>query len=213
MAADVLLRVAVVSASLAWRDRVAALLHGAGSLELIGAAATVQDLARLTPAPDAVIVDVPDADTLEMLMQSDTLPTALVILSDEPDRDVAALGLLAGGIAILERDPSAEHLLAALRAAASGLAALSPAHVATLLGSTPSAGAARSSEWIQPLTPRELQVLRMLSESVPNKSIAAELEISEHTAKFHVSQILAKLGAESRTEAVAIGIRHGLIMV
>jgi NarL family two-component system response regulator YdfI len=53
----------------------------------------------------------------------------------------------------------------------------------------------------------------MLSEGVPNKSIASELQISEHTAKFHVSQILAKLGAESRTEAVAIGIRQGLVMI
>ena len=53
----------------------------------------------------------------------------------------------------------------------------------------------------------------MLSEGLPNKSIAAELQISEHTAKFHVGQILAKLGAESRTEAVTIGIRHGLVMI
>jgi len=69
------------------------------------------------------------------------------------------------------------------------------------------------AQWIQPLTPRELQILRMLADGSPNKSIAADLQISEHTAKFHVSQILAKLGAESRTEAVAIGIRHGLVMV
>jgi FixJ family two-component response regulator len=51
------------------------------------------------------------------------------------------------------------------------------------------------------------------SEGLPNRSIAAQLEISEHTAKFHVGQILARLNADSRTEAVTIGIRHGLIMV
>ena len=63
------------------------------------------------------------------------------------------------------------------------------------------------------LTPRELQVLRMLADGSGNKEIAAELEISTHTAKFHVAQILAKLGASSRTEAVATGIRRGLIAI
>jgi DNA-binding NarL/FixJ family response regulator len=81
------------------------------------------------------------------------------------------------------------------------------------MDSTAAVDAPRSAEWIQPLTPRELQILRMLSDGLPNKSIATALEISEHTAKFHVGQILAKLGAESRTEAVTIGIRHGLVMV
>jgi two-component system, NarL family, nitrate/nitrite response regulator NarL len=90
---------------------------------------------------------------------------------------------------------------------------LSPAHAATLMDPRADVDVQRTAELLQPLTPRELQILRMLSDGLPNKSIAAELQISEHTAKFHVSQILAKLGAESRTEAVAIGIRHGLVMV
>jgi two-component system, NarL family, response regulator YdfI len=75
------------------------------------------------------------------------------------------------------------------------------------------ANAPLSAEWIEPLTPRELQILRVLSEGRANRAIAAQLEISEHTAKFHVGQILAKLNAQSRTEAVTIGIRRGLIMV
>lgn len=212
MSADVL-RVAVVSASLTLRDRLAALIDGARGLECIGTAATVDELTRLTRTPDVVIVEAPDGESLETLVQSGSPPTPLVILSHEPDRNAVLPALLAGGVAILERSPTVLQLVAAARAAASGLTAVAPTHTSGLFDSPASMDGGRTAEWIQPLTPRELQVLRMLSDGVPNKSIAAELQISEHTAKFHVSQILAKLGAESRTEAVAIGIRHGLVMV
>ena len=60
---------------------------------------------------------------------------------------------------------------------------------------------------------RELEVLRMLADGAANKTIAWKLEISEHTVKFHVAQILAKLNAGTRTEAVTVGIRKGLILV
>jgi DNA-binding NarL/FixJ family response regulator len=66
---------------------------------------------------------------------------------------------------------------------------------------------------VERITPRELQVLRMLADGLGNKEIAGQLGISDHTAKFHVAQILAKLGATSRTEAVAIGIRRGLVAI
>lgn len=63
------------------------------------------------------------------------------------------------------------------------------------------------------LTPRELQVLRMMADGGGNREIATALGISEHTVKFHVAQILAKLDASSRTEAVSLGIRRGLIAI
>jgi DNA-binding CsgD family transcriptional regulator len=65
----------------------------------------------------------------------------------------------------------------------------------------------------QALTPREIEVLAMLADGVGNKTIAWRLGISEHTVKFHVGSILAKLNASSRTEAVTLGIRQGLIML
>jgi len=212
MAGDAL-RVALLSTSLVWRERTASLLDGAPGIDCMGAAATMAELGRLRPTPDAVIVDLPGAESLATLTQSNAPATPLVILSDEPDGDLAERALLAGSVAILERNPTAAHLAAGLHAALSGLIVLGPAHASALVDSPANVNAPRSEEWIQPLTPRELQILRMLSDGLPNKSIAAELQISEHTAKFHVSQILAKLGAESRTEAVSIGIRHGLVMV
>jgi DNA-binding CsgD family transcriptional regulator len=65
----------------------------------------------------------------------------------------------------------------------------------------------------QILTPREIEVLRMIAEGLGNKEIASKLSISDHTVKFHISSIFAKLGASNRAEAVTLGIRHGLIMV
>ena len=65
----------------------------------------------------------------------------------------------------------------------------------------------------QALTPREIEVLGMLAEGLGNKEIAWRLQISEHTVKFHVASILSKLDASSRTEAVTVGFRQGLIML
>ena len=208
-----LLRVAVLSALRSRRDQLVALLDDAREIECVGTAAMVAELGRLTATPDAIIVDGSDVESLEALVQSNSPVAPFVILSDELEHEIGVRALLAGGVAILERNPSAAHLIAALRAAVSGLAVLSPTHAVALMDSPVNIDTPRSAEWIQPLTPRELQILRMLSDGLPNKSIAAELQISEHTAKFHVGQILAKLGAESRTEAVTIGIRHGLVMI
>ena len=66
---------------------------------------------------------------------------------------------------------------------------------------------------VEPLTPREMEALEMLAEGLSNKQIAARLNISEHTAKFHVNSILSKLHAGTRTEAVIRGIRSGLVKV
>ena len=69
------------------------------------------------------------------------------------------------------------------------------------------------AELAEPLTPRESEVLQMLASGLANKEIAAKLAISEHTVKFHVASILGKLGAGSRTEAVSLGIRRGLVLL
>jgi DNA-binding NarL/FixJ family response regulator len=65
----------------------------------------------------------------------------------------------------------------------------------------------------QILTPREIAVLRMIADGLGNKEIASKLKISDHTVKFHISSIFAKLGAANRAEAVTLGIRLGVIMV
>ena len=75
----------------------------------------------------------------------------------------------------------------------------------------PDAGASDEEGFDEPLTPREVQVLELLAEGLPNKAIAARLQISDQTVKFHVSSISGKLGAKNRTDAVRRAVRRGLI--
>jgi DNA-binding NarL/FixJ family response regulator len=99
--------------------------------------------------------------------------------------------------------------MAAVEAAASGLAVVDPHDLEALLGGA----VARTAVGSSTLTPRELEVLRMMAEGAANKVIAWKLGISEHTVKFHVASILNKLNAGTRAEAVAIGMRKGMILI
>ncbi len=114
----------------------------------------------------------------------------------------------AGARGLLPRDATATDLLAALAAVARGLvvldAELAEAVLSSRLGEPAPAGA-------EALTPREAETLALLAEGLPNKLVADRLGVTERTARYHVAQILAKLGAQSRTEAVVSGARLGLI--
>jgi DNA-binding NarL/FixJ family response regulator len=106
-------------------------------------------------------------------------------------------------------DTGSEELIGAIRAVLQGLVVLHPAASEALLGdvaSLPSAGQAA-----EPLTPREREVLHLLAQGLPSKTIASRLRLSEHTIKFHIGSIMTKLGAASRTEAVTLALRRGLI--
>ena len=122
--------------------------------------------------------------------------------------DESALELLRGGaVGVLLRSADGERLVAALRAVAAGLGVFDPALLRTLLG----ARAAPQDALL--LTPREAEVLSLMAEGLSNKLIADRLKISDHTAKFHVNSILNKLSADTRTEAVVIAARRGLLML
>jgi len=104
------------------------------------------------------------------------------------------------------------EIVAAILAASCDLTVLTKSQARRSLGNT---GVTRetSNQMVEMLTTRELEVLRMLADGLSNKEIATRLGISDHTAKFHVTQILGKLGAASRAEAAAIGIRRGFIPI
>jgi DNA-binding NarL/FixJ family response regulator len=113
----------------------------------------------------------------------------------------------AGALGVLLRNADGERLLAALRAVASGVAVLEPALLAAFVNARAAPADALA------LTPRETEVLALVAEGLSNKLIADRLKISEHTAKFHLNAILNKLGAETRTEAVVLAARRGLLML
>jgi NarL family two-component system response regulator YdfI len=107
---------------------------------------------------------------------------------------------------VLSRDVSAEQLSAAVAATRAGLLVLHP----EALSRVPAASALAPGE-SSTLTSRELEILEMMAEGMSNRAIAGRLKISRHTVKFHVASILTKLAAHSRTEAVTLGVRQGLI--
>ena len=128
----------------------------------------------------------------------------LALVSDE---DAALQVLRAGALGVVFRGAEGERLLAGLRAVSAGLGVFDP----TLLRLLLSARAAPADALL--LTPREAEVLSLMAEGLSNKLIADRLKISDHTAKFHVNSILNKLGAETRTEAVVMAARRGLLML
>lgn len=137
-----------------------------------------------------------------------TEPTILLV--DDPNADVTFAALRAGAAAVLARQSDARELLAALDAVRAGLVVLD-ASARDALG-TP-ARVSTGTVRIETLTDREREVLAMLANGWSNHRIAARLAISDNTVKAHVASILAKLGATTRTEAVTLGIRLGLVML
>jgi two-component system, NarL family, response regulator YdfI len=165
--------------------------------------------------PDVVIAEVEDA--FEEAGWSDLLDaggpeTAILLLVDDPASLSAAEALRSGVRGVLPTRASRDELVAAVHAAAAGLVVIHPDNASTVLPARPR-DAGKSNALIEPLTSREMEVLAILAEGGSNKEIASRLSISEHTAKFHVASIMGKLGATSRTEAVTLAIRGGLIMV
>lgn len=165
--------------------------------------------------PDVIIAEVEEADddiALPDVLELSGPNTALLVLADDLASVPWSEVLSAGAKGVLPRRISREELIAAVRAAAAGLIVLHPESTSGMLPGRPPRGG-RQGSMIEPLTPREKEVLTILAEGGSNKDIASRLSISEHTAKFHVASIMSKLGATSRTEAVTLAIRQGIIML
>ncbi len=165
--------------------------------------------------PDVVIAELEEAYEdagWPDLLEFGGPDTALLLLVDDPVSYPVSDALRSGVRGILSRRSSRDELVAAVRAVAAGLIALHPDSTPAIFPDR-SPHPERSTSLIEPLTSREKEVLTVLAEGGSNKEIASRLSISEHTAKFHVASIMSKLGAASRTEAVTLAIRQGLIMV
>jgi DNA-binding NarL/FixJ family response regulator len=192
-------------------------------VEIAGSFASLDDLSsRLDDTPvDAILVDStgePFESFLDSVIASGLPSDFTVILMVEPASLAALSAALGAGVrAVLPNDISPDQLVAALEAARSGLVVFHPTQsLAPVNTNGFPRSPARSQaleELAEALTPRESEVLQMLASGLGNKEIAAKLAISEHTVKFHVASILGKLGATSRTEAVSLGIRRGLILL
>jgi NarL family two-component system response regulator YdfI len=190
----------------------------AQAVKFVGTAASVDtvDSDLSDTQADVLLVDAtsesPEA-IIELLTESDLASEIPVVVLTEAAAPAASAQALQAGIrAVLPSEISTDQLAAALQAAAAGLVVLHPTEIpATFPASAPASQPL--AELPEPLTRREREVLQMLAAGLANKEIAARLNISDHTAKFHVAAILGKLGAATRTEAVALGIRRGLVLL
>ncbi len=213
------------------------------NVHIIGDIENADLLARLLPdmRPDVLVLEaapserqgggderaanvaaVLDALNAYAQMSASAETPALVVLGDAPSRAVVsrlAAASLPGWAYLLRAEADAVRLQNAVRAAASGLVVLDAAVSLALLrdatAERTNAGKAQTASYPaeETLTPREVDVLEKMAEGLPNKIIAVRLGISLHTVKFHVAQILGKLNASSRTEAVTVGARRGFITI
>ncbi len=212
-------RVLIVADDPLARAGLATLLADLPDLLIAGRVSGVDDLASAveTHRPDVLLYDMgwkPEAALARLADAPKTVPI-LALLDDEADAVQAAR---TGAHSLLKRDAAPSSVAAALAATAQNLVVLDPSYSAVLSAAHPTEPAAPQFPGDEPplleeLTPRELEVLRLLAEGLPNKSIAQRLDISEHTVKFHVNALLGKLGVASRTEAVVRATRLGLIFL
>ncbi|RIK40470.1 MAG: hypothetical protein DCC55_14995 [Chloroflexi bacterium] len=192
------------------RAGLVALLATQPQVETVGQAAPDRELlaSSQTYQPALILWDLgwDPGVTVELLADlAEELPPIVALVADE---EAVAAVWAAGVRGLLPRDTDSATLIAGLVAVAQGLWVVDPALAGGLTASFPS----RLVEaQVEPLTPREFEVLYGLAEGLANKEIARRLGISEHTVKFHVNAILGKLGAQSRTEAVVRATRAGLI--
>ena len=196
----------IVAASAARRDSLSKCFSNGSDIHVIGTASTFPFLKSLmaeTAADLAVIEFQSESGTTAHdwaveLMES----TPIVFLCSGPEPALFNSIRRTGTGGLLQSNVSCEQIVHAVKSVAAGLTVFDSALVPQHWSDQPSP---------EELTPREIEVLRQLADGLGNKDIAAKLGISEHTIKFHIRSILGKLGAASRTEAVARGLRSGLI--
>ncbi|WP_299451263.1 response regulator transcription factor [uncultured Serinicoccus sp.] len=192
------------------RTGLRAMLSGDPDLDVIGEAATPDDVVALASdlVPDVVLMDLQfgtdqtGADATRRIRALNHPPAVLVLTNYDTDSDI--LGAVeAGASGYLLKDAPLEELLAAIRAAAAGETALAPAIAGRLL--------ARMRSPQPNLSARETEVLRLVADGATNNDIAARLHISDATVKSHLVHIYTKLGVSSRTAAVASARDSGLL--
>ena len=158
--------------------------------------------------PDVVLMDmlmpVMDGITATGHIRKELPDTEVIALTSVLEDGVVVNAIKAGAIGYLLKDTQQEELLRAIKAAAAGQVQLAPQAAARLMREV------RAPEAPQPLTDRETDVIKLLAQGKANKEIAMELVIGEKTVKTHVSNILLKLGVQSRTQAALYAAQNGL---
>jgi len=210
-----MIRVMVVATSPLVRAGLAAVVTSNSQLTIVGSASDFDVLTREVGQlqPDVVLLDLganlqPSIWEKLLLIQQQQYPVGFLVIVEELESIDLEAAIHSGVRGLLPSISTESEIVAAAIAIADGLVVLHPDFLELL--PMPEKIVTAS---VQTLTPREIEVLGMLVSGLGNKAIAKHLHISEHTVKFHISSIFQKLGVSTRTEAVTVGVRLGLIML
>ena len=213
-----MIRVLVLADSAVVRAGLQAMLHEDGRFDPVLAELPATQLFRTTSQkfgadPDVVLAEITGKRLFSLSIaaeSSKSLP--LVLLIEDVTRSELVRAVRLGARAVLPRTAQPAEICAAIEAAAAGLTAFGPDEMDLLI---PAANGAETEHeaTLETLTEREVEVLALMAQGLANKNLAERLNISEHTVKFHVSSILAKLAASSRTDAVTKGMKAGLLVI
>ncbi len=205
-----MIRVVVVDDHPIVRDGVVASLQDAGDFAVVAAAGTAADALTVVERehPDVVVLDLelPDRSGLDTIAQlkAASPSTHVVVFTAYAGEERVARAISSGADSYVLKGSSGDDLVATVRAAAAGESRMSPEIARTLVTALRTPRAMR-------LTVREREILVLIANGNSNRAIAALLAVSERTVKYHVGEILARLGAENRAQAVALARRRGLL--
>lgn len=210
-----MIRVFVIAATGQAREKLEVLLDSSGA-EIVGWAEDLQGAdEEVAEEAEVILVDAatePLDELLESLQEHGMLREMRVVLLTEQAPPLLVNQAVRSGVrGILPREVGAQPLAMALEAVVQGLVVIHPSELQVERAARRTES--NSVQAVEALTVRERDVLEMLSRGLGNKAIAARLKISEHTVKFHVASILGKLGASTRTEALSLALRRGLILL
>jgi DNA-binding NarL/FixJ family response regulator len=209
-----LIQVYVVAPTLAERTGLRALIESNERAVVFAEATGLPEVELLPREIDILLISTaaPQRSDLERICGSTDPSPAVLILTDDQEAVRLVAEICTGAWGVLNVDCTEEELITTIEGLDRGLVVAEPQFI-TQIGRVFSGEMFDREEMSESLTERELDVLQLLANGLANKQIALELDISEHTVKFHLSSIYAKLSAVNRAEAVRLGVRYGLITV
>jgi DNA-binding NarL/FixJ family response regulator len=218
------LRIVIADDQASVREGLVLLLGGLPDIDVVGAAADGEQALALVAehAPDAILLDlhmpVLDGVATTKRLAAEHPDVAVVVLTTYADDQSVLDAMHAGARSYLTKDADRTHIAQALHAAAGGLTVFDPRAHAALLAAAASGGPVSAGPAPEPgpapgpdgLTPREVEILRLIARGLTNPEIAAQLFLSNHTIKTHISRIFAKTGSRDRAAAIGYAQRHDL---
>lgn len=210
-------RVALVDDHDLLRRGIRTMLDSEDDLEVVGEASDGAEALKLVEStlPDVVLIDVimPNKDGIEATKEIKELfpKVGVVVLSGHDERQFIFDALKAGASGYLLKTAELDEVIATVKSVARGEAKLDPALASQVLTEFQTYQRAEVSEVYQPLTPREKEILQLMSDGLPNKTIAARLNISERTVTTHVANIYSKLHVNNRVSAIQEAMRRRIL--